>query len=191
MNYTVIGTGAIGGYYGGRLMKAGRTVRFLLRSDYEYVKEHGLQIDSCDGSFHLDGVEAYNDTRQMPKTDVVLVCLKSINNYKLREMLPPILKEDTLVVLIQNGIGVEEDLQRSSRSCRSWLVSPLSVRAKCLTDVCRISVMVLSTLATTPVRRNCFMNCSKTSKSQASRLLRCLIRRHDGRKPYGTCLSRA
>lgn len=89
MNYTVIGTGAIGGYYGGRLMKAGRAVRFLLRSDYEYVKEHGLQIDSCDGSFHLDGVEAYNDTRQMPKTDVVLVCLKSINNHKLREMLPP------------------------------------------------------------------------------------------------------
>ena len=35
MNYTVIGTGAIGGYYGGRLRKAGRTVRFLLRSDYE------------------------------------------------------------------------------------------------------------------------------------------------------------
>lgn len=112
MNYTVIGTGAIGGYYGGRLRKAGRTVRFLLRSDYEYVREHGLQIDSCDGSFHLDGVEAYNDTRQMPKTDVVLVCLKSINNDKLREMLPPILKEDTLVVLIQNGIGVEEDLQK-------------------------------------------------------------------------------
>ena len=111
MNYTVIGTGAIGGFYGGRLMKAGRQVRFLLRSDYEYVKEHGLQIDSCDGSFHLDDVDAYNDTKQMPKADVVLVCLKSINNYKLKEMLPPILKENTVVVLIQNGIGLEGDLQ--------------------------------------------------------------------------------
>lgn len=111
MNYIVIGTGAIGGYYGGRLMKAGRTVHFLLRSDYEYVKQHGLRIDSCDGSFHLDKVNAYNDTRQMPKADVVLVCLKSINNHKLKEMLPPILKEDTVVLLIQNGIGVEDDLQ--------------------------------------------------------------------------------
>ena len=111
MNYTVIGTGAIGGFYGGRLMRAGRQVRFLLRSDFEFVKQHGLQIDSCDGSFHLDEVDAYNDTKQMPKTDVVLVCLKSINNNKLKEMLPPILKEDTVVVLIQNGIGPEGDLQ--------------------------------------------------------------------------------
>lgn len=111
MNYIVIGTGAIGGFYGGRLMKAGRNVHFLLRSDYEYVKTHGLQIDSCDGSFHLDGVKAYDDTKQMPKADVVLVCLKSINNDKLQEMLPPILKADTVVVLIQNGIGLESDLQ--------------------------------------------------------------------------------
>lgn len=111
MNYTVIGTGAIGGFYGGRLQRAGRQVRFLLRSDYEYVKEHGLQIDSCDGSFHLDKVEAYNDTRQMPKADVVLVCLKSINNHKLKEMLPPITDENTTVVLIQNGIGLEDDLR--------------------------------------------------------------------------------
>ena len=111
MEYAVIGTGAIGGFYGGRLMKAGRQVRFLLRSDYEFVRQHGLQIDSCDGSFHLDGVDAYNDTRLMPKSDVVLVCLKSINNHKLKEMLPPILKPDTVVVLIQNGIGLEDDLQ--------------------------------------------------------------------------------
>ena len=111
MNYTIIGTGAIGGFYGGRLMKAGRQVRFLLHSDYEYVKQHGLQIDSCDGSFHLDEVDAYNDTKQMPKADVILVCLKSINNYKLKEILPPIIKENTVVVLIQNGIGLEDDLQ--------------------------------------------------------------------------------
>lgn len=111
MEYAVIGTGAIGGYYGGRLMKAGRKVSFLLRSDYEYVKQHGLQIDSCDGSFHLDEVDAYNDTRQMPKADVVLVCLKTINNYMLQDMLPPILKPDTVVLLIQNGIGVEDDLR--------------------------------------------------------------------------------
>ena len=87
MEYAVIGTGAIGGYYGGRLMKAGRKVSFLLRSDYEYVKQHGLQIDSCDGSFHLNEVDAYNDTRQMPNADVVLVCLKTINNYMLQDML--------------------------------------------------------------------------------------------------------
>ena len=56
--YGVIGTGAIGGYYGSMLAKAGQEVHFLFHSDYAYVVEHGLQVDSCDGSFHLDAVHA-------------------------------------------------------------------------------------------------------------------------------------
>lgn len=111
MTYTIIGTGAIGGYYGGCLMRAGRNVRFLLHTDYKYVKENGLQIDSCDGSFHLSNVEAYDDTRNMPMSDVVLVCLKSTNNHLLKQLLAPIVNDQTIVVLIQNGIGLEEDLQ--------------------------------------------------------------------------------
>lgn len=112
MRYGVIGTGAIGGYYGARLAQSGQEVHFLLRSDYEYVKANGLQVDSCDGSFHLDSPWVYNQTEQMPQCDVVLVCLKSINNNKLQTLLPPLLKEDTLVVLIQNGIGVEQDVEQ-------------------------------------------------------------------------------
>ena len=92
-------------------------MHFLLHSDYEYVKQHGLQVDSCDGSFHLDDVNAYGQTKDMPACDVVLVGLKSVNNDKLPALLPPLLhdkaaKAKTLVVLIQNGIGVEEDVQK-------------------------------------------------------------------------------
>ena len=112
MRYGIIGTGAIGGYYGAKLARAGQEVHFLLRSDYEYVKQHGLQVDSCDGSFHLTDVNAYLYTEDMPACDVVLVCLKSVNNGKLQSLLPPLLHDHTLVVLIQNGIGVEEDVQK-------------------------------------------------------------------------------
>ena len=112
MKYGIIGTGAIGGYYGAKLAHAGQEVHFLLHSDYEYVKQHGLQVDSCDGSFHLDDVNAYQRPEDMPVCDVVLVCLKSVNNSKLLALLPPLLHDRTLVVLIQNGIGVEEDVQK-------------------------------------------------------------------------------
>ena len=112
MTYAVIGTGAIGGFYGARLARSGQQVHFLLHSDYEYVKEHGLQVDSCDGSFHLDHPLVWNDTKLMPACDVVLVGLKTVNNHLLPRLLPPLLHERTLVVLIQNGIGVEEDVQR-------------------------------------------------------------------------------
>jgi 2-dehydropantoate 2-reductase len=112
MRYGIIGTGAIGGYYGAKLAYAGQEVHFLLRSDYEYVTQHGLQVDSCNGSFHLPQVNAYQSTLNMPQCDVVLVCLKSVNNAKLQSLLPPLLHANTLVVLIQNGIGVEEDVQQ-------------------------------------------------------------------------------
>ncbi len=110
--YGVIGTGAIGGYYGGKLARSGQDVHFLFHSDYDYVKEHGLQVDSCDGSFHLDQVNAYSNTADMPPCDVVLVCLKTTNNHLLKELLPPLLTPNTVVVLIQNGIGVEADVQQ-------------------------------------------------------------------------------
>jgi 2-dehydropantoate 2-reductase len=112
MRYGIIGTGAIGGYYGAKLAHAGREVHFLLHRDYEYVKQHGLQVDSCDGSFHLTDVNVYQHTQDMPACDVVLVGLKSVNNDKLQSLLPPLLHAHTLVVLIQNGIGVEEDVQK-------------------------------------------------------------------------------
>ena len=104
--------GAIGGFYGAKLAHAGKEVHFLSHSDYQYVKERGLQVDSCDGSFHLPHVNAYGAASDMPKCDVVLIGLKTVNNRLLPELLPPLLKEDTLVVLIQNGIGVEEDVQK-------------------------------------------------------------------------------
>ena len=132
MKYAVIGTGAIGGYYGARLAQSGQEVHFLLRSDYDYVREHGLQVDSCNGSFHLDNPHVYHSTADMPQVDVVLVCLKSINNHLLKELLPPLLSplpplgsaaslceeqggteggSSPLIILIQNGIGIEDDVQ--------------------------------------------------------------------------------
>ena len=111
MTYAIIGTGAIGGYYGAKLAHAGKEVHFLLHSDYEYVRANGLQVDSCDGNFVLPQVNAYDSTLLMPKADVVLVGLKSTNQHLLRNLLPPLLHERTLVVLIQNGIGLEADVQ--------------------------------------------------------------------------------
>ncbi|MBP5170922.1 MAG: 2-dehydropantoate 2-reductase [Bacteroidales bacterium] len=108
--YAVIGTGGIGGYYGGRLALCGQEVHFLLRSDYETVKREGLQVDSVNGDFHLFPVHAYADTRDMPPCDVVLVCMKTTGNDRLGEMLPPLLHQGSLVVLIQNGLNMEQEL---------------------------------------------------------------------------------
>ena len=111
MRYGIIGVGAIGGYYGAKLAHNGQEVHFLLHSDYAFVKENGLQVDSCDGSFHIDNPNVYANVADMPKCDVVLVGLKTTNNHLLKDILSPLLHDNTLVVLIQNGIGVEADVQ--------------------------------------------------------------------------------
>lgn len=111
MRYAIIGTGAIGGYYGAKLVRAGRDVHFLLHSDYEYVRQHGLRIESCDGDFTLPQVNAYQHANDMPECDVVIVGMKNVNNHLLPDLVRPVLKPGGLVLLIQNGIGVEADMQ--------------------------------------------------------------------------------
>ena len=106
----IIGTGAVGGYYGSLLQRAGFDVHFLLHSDYEHVRENGLQIDSVHGSFHLTQVHAYRDARDMPRCDTIVVALKTTANRILADILPHLVKEDSIVITLQNGLGSEEEI---------------------------------------------------------------------------------
>ena len=110
IKYGVIGTGALGGFYGGKLANAGQEVHFLFRSDYEYVRKKGLQVDSVNGDFRLSKVNAYQTTRQMPVCDVILVCMKTTGNHLLPEMIRSLIHPRSVVILLQNGLGLEDDL---------------------------------------------------------------------------------
>jgi len=110
--YAILGTGALGGFYGARLCRAGLDVHFLLHSDFEHVREHGLVIASKDGDFTLPKVQAYGSVTTMPRCDVVLVALKTTQNHLLSELLPPVLDREAVVVMMQNGLGCEEEAAR-------------------------------------------------------------------------------
>jgi 2-dehydropantoate 2-reductase len=110
IRYAVIGTGALGGYYGGKLAKAGKEVHFLFRSDFEHVRENGLRVDSVNGDFWLKEINAYGKAVELPVCDVILVCMKTTGNHHLPELLKSILHSKSVVVMMQNGLGVEEDL---------------------------------------------------------------------------------
>ncbi|MFP4445779.1 MAG: putative 2-dehydropantoate 2-reductase [Desulfosudaceae bacterium] len=107
MKYGVIGTGAVGGYYGGLLCRHGLDTHFLLHSDYDHVAAEGLRVDSRDGDFHLTGINIYRRPEDMPRCDVVLVALKTTANDALVSILPPVTKAGGVVIMLQNGLGVE------------------------------------------------------------------------------------
>jgi 2-dehydropantoate 2-reductase len=115
LTYAVVGVGAVGGLYGGRLARAGFPVHFLAHSDFAHIRRHGLRVDSVDGDFRLRKVSVYRRAADMPRCDVVLVTLKATANAALREILPRIASRKGVVIVIQNGLGTEESVARLVR----------------------------------------------------------------------------
>lgn len=101
----MVGAGAVGLYYGGRLAEAGGDVRFLVRSDYEALKSHGLRVESVHGDFHLPAPEIFKASQDIGPVDLVIVTWKATANDHLTKVLPPLLHDETEVLTLQNGLG--------------------------------------------------------------------------------------
>jgi len=108
--YAVVGTGAIGGLYGARLASVGFDVAFLGRSDVESLRRDGLFVATPTGDLVLDAVTAEGDPKRIGPVDVVLVTIKTTGQAALTELLPPLVRPGTIVVLMQNGFGLEADI---------------------------------------------------------------------------------
>jgi 2-dehydropantoate 2-reductase len=106
----VVGAGAIGLYYGGKLAHFGREVHFLLRSDYQTVRKRGLRIRSKNEKIHVPKVLAHRSSVEIGPCDLVLVAVKTTSNPELPALLQPLLGEKTMLLTLQNGLGNEEFL---------------------------------------------------------------------------------
>lgn len=106
----MVGAGAIGCYYGGKLAHFGRDVHFLMRSDYEVVRKRGLRIRSKGGDIHVPKINAYRSTEEIGPCDLVIVAVKTTANPDLPALVRPLLGEKTMILTLQNGLGNEEFL---------------------------------------------------------------------------------
>lgn len=106
----VVGTGAIGGYYGAKLAHRGRDVHFLVRGDIREARRRGLRIRSKSEEIRLAKFNCYNSTAEIGPCDLVLVAVKTTSNTTLLELLPPLLHEGTMLLTLQNGLGADEFL---------------------------------------------------------------------------------
>jgi 2-dehydropantoate 2-reductase len=110
MHIAVVGSGALGLYYGALLQRGGNTVSFLLRRDYEAISANGLNVRSILGDFHLPEVRGFRRPEDIGPVDLVLVGLKTFANDSFRALIQPLLGASTLILTLQNGLGNEEDL---------------------------------------------------------------------------------
>lgn len=104
----VVGSGAIGTYYGGKLAAAGCDVQFLMRGDLDEVRCDGLHILGKDEDVHVATINCYNSTKEIGACDLVLIAVKTTSNADLPALIPPLLHEQTMLLTLQNGLGNEE-----------------------------------------------------------------------------------
>ncbi len=112
-SYLVIGTGGIGLYLGSLLQRRGNVaVHFLARSDYNHMLNDGIKINSCDGDFvlHANDIKVYNKIDDIPPCDVVLLAVKGNNIINILPSLLTIMNDKSVIITVQNGIGIEEML---------------------------------------------------------------------------------
>ena len=106
-----MGAGAIGSYFGGRLLAAGEDVVFIARGPHlKAMQENGLRIISSHGDVHLKNIDATSNPTSVGKVDMVLFCLKLWDTDSGAELIKPMLGPDTAVYSFQNGIYAEPRL---------------------------------------------------------------------------------
>ncbi len=110
LRIAVVGSGAIGSYYGAKLAYYGRDVHFLMCSDLGVVRKRGITVRSKMGNFRVAKVNGYASTTEIGPSDLVLVALKSTSNDELLELIPPLLHEKTMLLTLQNGFGNDDFL---------------------------------------------------------------------------------
>lgn len=105
----VIGAGAVGSFYGAKIARAGAPVKFLMRRDYQAVRDHGLSVKSIWGDFHLQA-EVYQHAGDIGPVDLVICALKTTSLDDARPLLAPVVGPRTRILALMNGLGVEEKL---------------------------------------------------------------------------------
>lgn len=111
MKIAVIGTGGVGGYFGGRMALAGFDVTFISRGIHlKAMQQNGLRVNSINGDFHIQTVQATDDIRAAKDAGLVILGVKAWQVAETGRFLRDIIRPDAAVLPLQNGILATEEL---------------------------------------------------------------------------------
>ena len=111
MKIAIIGTGGVGGYFGGKLASVGNDVTFIARGKHlEAIKNKGLQVKSTLGDFHLHPVKVTDQIHDLENIDLVILGVKAWQIKDLAGQLKSVITADATVLPLQNGVLTHEEL---------------------------------------------------------------------------------
>ena len=113
MRIAILGVGGLGGYFGGRLAKAGADVAFLARGrNLAALRNDGLRIRSQLGDLHLSNVVATDDPATLGRVDLVIIAVKLWDTQEATREIAPLIEGGAGVVSFQNGVEKDDVLRR-------------------------------------------------------------------------------
>lgn len=111
MKIAIIGTGGVGGYFGGKLAQSGHEVTFLARGEHlKAIQEKGLKIKSILGDFIINPARATDSINEIGKVDLVILGVKAWQVKDVAKELKTIINSNTIVIPLQNGVLAAEEL---------------------------------------------------------------------------------
>ena len=114
MKIAIIGTGGVGGYFGGKLAKAGYDVTFLARGEHlKAIQQNGLTVKSIKGDFKVDSVKATDRIDTIGLVDLLILGVKAWQVKDISYVLKTIIHKDTVVLPLQNGVLAVDELKES------------------------------------------------------------------------------
>jgi 2-dehydropantoate 2-reductase len=121
MRIAVIGTGAVGGYFGAKLAAAGHDLVFIARGKHlEALQAAGLRILSSNGDLHIQKADFLGNAAQAGVVDLILFCVKSYDTQTAAESLGALLAESTTIISLQNGVDNPEKIAAIWRDHRIY-----------------------------------------------------------------------
>jgi 2-dehydropantoate 2-reductase len=109
MKIAIMGTGGVGGYYGGLLAKAGRDVTFIARGAHlQAIRKNGLQVKSVHGDFQVSKALATDKPADVGPVDLIIFATKTYQTDEAAKAIKPMVGKDTVVVPLQNGIDAAD-----------------------------------------------------------------------------------
>lgn len=112
MKIAIIGTGGVGGYFGGKLAKAGNEVVFLARGEHLIaMQKNGLEVKSINGDFIINPVSSTDRINEIGEVDLVIIGVKAWQVKEISKEIMPLLHNDTLIIPLQNGVLAADELK--------------------------------------------------------------------------------
>ena len=113
MSIFVIGAGAVGGFLGGLLARAGNDVTFLARGEhYRAIREHGLTVKSILGDFQIYPARTVESIAQIQCPGLIIFTVKTYDTVGMAEELSKVVTENTVIISFQNGIDNDNELKK-------------------------------------------------------------------------------